>query len=101
MFPCDACGKMIWRGWFALTVAGAPPSKVKCGACCNPPREEWCPRVRVTLTVSLFFNKEGEVTGQSEDEHGPFVMVRFDDDPRSIRFGTDAVEQVLSQKEKK
>jgi len=39
-FPCGVCGKMIWRGWFALGVAGGPPKPVKCGACSNPPREE-------------------------------------------------------------
>lgn len=42
-FPCDVCGKMIWGGWFALGIAGQPPSPVKCGACSNPQKQEILP----------------------------------------------------------
>ena len=35
-FACEVCGKKIWQGWFSPL----PGSKVKCGACCNPPRAE-------------------------------------------------------------
>jgi hypothetical protein len=38
-FACGVCGKQIRKGWFAPFFGG----EVKCGACCNPPREDWTP----------------------------------------------------------
>lgn len=37
-FPCDACGKLIWKGWFAIS-----DRRIKCGGCARPQRPESFP----------------------------------------------------------
>ncbi len=61
-FPCEVCGKLIWKGWFAPGVAGSPPSKVKCGACSNPPRAE-------APDPDPFSTREPDLINVSSNEH--------------------------------
>ena len=43
LHSCEVCGKLVTTSWFAIT----GDRRLKCGACCNPPRPEQGPFVAI------------------------------------------------------
>lgn len=48
-----------------------------------------------TYGHSMFDGWKAELVELREDQHGEFVMLRFYDDPRLVRFGLESIAEVL------
>lgn len=42
---CEVCGKLVSKAWFGIV----GDRRLKCGACCNPPRAEDGPYIIVNV----------------------------------------------------